>query len=76
MPPQNGNQLAKGTRQVLPLLLLMCGPGLVKFYMYLLRLQVAVANMASHSLSVYLLDLCILGAAASSRVVGSPSSWP
>ncbi|XP_039718953.1 uncharacterized protein LOC120602800 [Pteropus medius] len=56
--PQNGGRLARGAWQLL--LLLLCSPGLVKFYARLLGLHVAMTNMASHCLAVYLLGLCIL----------------
>lgn len=56
--PQNGNCLARGAWQLL--FLLLCGPGLVKFSAPLLGLQAAIANMASHCLSVYIRGLCIL----------------
>lgn len=55
--PQSGSRLVRGTWQLL--LLLLCSPGLVKFYAHLLGLHVAMANMASHCLTVYLLGLCI-----------------
>lgn len=56
--PQNRSQLARGAWQLLPLLV--CGPGLVKFYALPLGTQVALANMASRCLSVGLLGLCVL----------------
>lgn len=54
--PQNGSRLARGAWR----LLLLLSPRLVRFYAPLLGLQAAMANMASHSLSVYLLGLSIL----------------
>lgn len=56
--PQNGSRLASGAKQLL--LRLLCGPGLVKLSAPLLGLQAAIANMASHCRSVYILGLCIL----------------
>ncbi|KAF6119561.1 hypothetical protein HJG60_010047 [Phyllostomus discolor] len=56
--PQNGSRLARGAWRLLLLLLL--SPGLVKCYVPPLGLQATMANMASHSLSVYLLGLSIL----------------
>lgn len=53
--PQKGSWLARGAWQ----LLLLCGPGLVKFYGALLGLQATMANMASHCPSVSMLRLCI-----------------
>ncbi|KAF5928110.1 hypothetical protein HPG69_017650 [Diceros bicornis minor] len=55
---KNRSRLARGAWQLL--LLLLCGPGLVKFYAPLLGLQAARANVASHCLSVCMLGLCIL----------------
>lgn len=55
--PQNGSRLARGAWQLL--LLLLCGPGLVKFSAPLLGLQAAITNMASCCPSVYILGLCI-----------------
>lgn len=64
--PQNGSRLAMGAWHFLPFPL--CGASLVKFYAPLLGLQVTIANMAFHCLSVHLLGLCVL--CYSSRQVG------
>lgn len=58
--PKNGSLLARGAWQLLFLLLLLCGPGLVKFHTPLLGLQAALASVASHCLSVCMLGLCLL----------------
>lgn len=54
--PLNGSWPGRGAWQ----LLLLCSSGLVKFHGPLLGLQAAMANMASHCLSVYLLSLGLL----------------